>query len=244
MSVPESTAETLHIAAQAADDKGGEDLVALDVSGPLPLVDVFLLASGRSERNVDAIAGEIEDRVNEAGVKTLRREGRGEGRWVLLDFGGSKGQMPTGALLLGPNGALYGTASQLAYELRPPSSGSGAWTEHQLYSFTGATGDAYSPQSGFVAGPGPVLYGQSVGGGASNLGTVYQLTPPAVQGGAWTENVLYSFQGGTDGSVPVGPLVRPHPRSQGRRPHPPRPTPRPQPHPPAHQETPASPTPA
>lgn len=88
MSVPESTAETLHIAAQAADDKGGEDLVALDVSGPLPLVDVFLLASGRSERNVDAIAGEIEDRVNEAGVKTLRREGRGEGRWVLLDFGG------------------------------------------------------------------------------------------------------------------------------------------------------------
>ncbi len=88
MSVPESTAETLHIAARAADDKGGEDLVALDVSGPLPLVDVFLLASGRSERNVDAIAGEIEDRVNEAGVKTLRREGRGEGRWVLLDFGG------------------------------------------------------------------------------------------------------------------------------------------------------------
>jgi len=135
----------------------------------------------------------------------------GAGGWtdtVLLDFGGSKGQMPTGALLLGPNGALYGTASQLAYELRPPSSGSGAWTEHQLYSFTGATGDAYSPQSGFVAGPGPVLYGQSVGGGASNLGTVYQLTPPAVQGGAWTENVLYSFQGGTDGSVPVGPLVR------------------------------------
>jgi ribosome-associated protein len=88
VSVPESTAETLHIAARAADDKGGEDLVALDVSGPLPLVDVFLLASGRSERNVDAIAGEIEDRVNEAGVKTLRREGRGEGRWVLLDFGG------------------------------------------------------------------------------------------------------------------------------------------------------------
>jgi ribosome-associated protein len=88
VSVPEATAETLHIAARAADDKGGEDLVALDVSGPLPLVDVFLLASGRSERNVDAIAGEIEDRVNEAGVKTLRREGRGEGRWVLLDFGG------------------------------------------------------------------------------------------------------------------------------------------------------------
>jgi ribosome-associated protein len=48
---------------------------------------VFLLATGRSERNVVAIAGEIEDKMLEAGVKTLRREGRAEGRWVLLDFG-------------------------------------------------------------------------------------------------------------------------------------------------------------
>lgn len=87
MSVPADTLSTLSMAAHAADSKGGEDLVALDVSGPLPLVDVFLLVSGRSERNVDAIAGEIEDRVNESGVKTLRREGRGQGRWVLLDFG-------------------------------------------------------------------------------------------------------------------------------------------------------------
>ncbi|GIT79194.1 ribosomal silencing factor RsfS [Leifsonia sp. LS1] len=79
--------EILQIAAAAADAKGGEDLVALDVSGPLPLTDAFLLATGRVERNVLAIAGEVEDRLNEAGVKTLRREGRAEGRWVLLDFG-------------------------------------------------------------------------------------------------------------------------------------------------------------
>jgi ribosome-associated protein len=75
------------IAAIAADSKQAEDLVALDVSGPLPLTDVFLLASGRSERNVLAIASEVEDQLNDAGVKTLRREGRAEGRWVLLDFG-------------------------------------------------------------------------------------------------------------------------------------------------------------
>jgi ribosome-associated protein len=79
--------DVLQLAARAADSKGGEDLVALDVSGPLPLADVFLLATGRSERNVVAIAGEIEDKLNEAGVKTLRREGRSEGRWILLDFG-------------------------------------------------------------------------------------------------------------------------------------------------------------
>jgi ribosome-associated protein len=79
--------ELVRIAALAADEKSGEDLVALDVSGPLPLTDVFLLATGRNERNVQSIAGEIEDKLNQAGVKTLRREGRTEGRWILLDFG-------------------------------------------------------------------------------------------------------------------------------------------------------------
>jgi ribosome-associated protein len=79
--------ELVKVAALAADSKQAEDLVALDVSGPLPLTDVFLIATGRNERNVVAIAGEIEDKMLEAGVKTLRREGRAEGRWILLDFG-------------------------------------------------------------------------------------------------------------------------------------------------------------
>lgn len=79
--------EILAVAALAADSKQGEDLVALDVSGPLPLTDIFFLVTGRNERNVQAIAGEIEDRMLEAGVKPLRREGRAEGRWILLDFG-------------------------------------------------------------------------------------------------------------------------------------------------------------
>lgn len=79
--------ELLTVAALAADSKQADDLVALDVSGPLPLTDIFLLASGRNERNVQAIAGEIEDRMIAAGAKPLRREGRAEGRWILLDFG-------------------------------------------------------------------------------------------------------------------------------------------------------------
>jgi ribosome-associated protein len=83
----EHARELLRIASAAADDKQGEDLVALDVSGPLPLTDIFLLATGRNERNVMSIAGEIEDKLIEAGAKPLRREGRSEGRWVLLDFG-------------------------------------------------------------------------------------------------------------------------------------------------------------
>ena len=75
------------VAARAADSKQGEDLVALDVSGPLPLADAFLLVTGRNERNVQAIASEVEDRMIQAGAKPLRREGRAEGRWILLDFG-------------------------------------------------------------------------------------------------------------------------------------------------------------
>ena len=87
MAASDRALELVRIAALAADSKSGEDLVALDVSGPLPLTDVFLLATGRNERNVLSIASEVEDKLNEAGVKTLRREGRAEGRWVLLDFG-------------------------------------------------------------------------------------------------------------------------------------------------------------
>lgn len=79
--------ELLKVAAAAADSKAGEDLVAIDVSNPLPLADIFLIVTGRSERNVVAIAGEIEDKLIEAGYKPLRREGRAEGRWVLVDFG-------------------------------------------------------------------------------------------------------------------------------------------------------------
>ncbi|GAB3606103.1 ribosome silencing factor [Conyzicola nivalis] len=79
--------ELVNVAAAAADSKQAEDIVALDVSGPLPLTDVFLIATGRNERNVVAIAGEIEDKMLEAGAKTIRREGRAEGRWILLDFG-------------------------------------------------------------------------------------------------------------------------------------------------------------
>jgi ribosome-associated protein len=87
MQSPETAEEMLRLAAEAAIAKGGEDLVALNVSEPLPLVDIFLLVTGNSERNVAAIADEIEDRLIESGHKRVRREGRAEARWVLLDFG-------------------------------------------------------------------------------------------------------------------------------------------------------------
>ena len=87
MTASDNARELLRLAAAAADSKSGEDLVALDVSEPLPLADIFLLVTGRSERNAVAIATEIEDVLNGAGTRTLRREGRSDGRWILLDFG-------------------------------------------------------------------------------------------------------------------------------------------------------------
>ena len=87
MTASTESIDLAQLAARAADSKQAENLVALDVSGPLPLADVFLLASGRNERNVTAIAEEVIDRLGENGVKVIRREGLSEGRWVLLDFG-------------------------------------------------------------------------------------------------------------------------------------------------------------
>ncbi len=79
--------ELVQAAAEAADDKQAFDPVALDVSGVLAFADAFLLLSGRNERQVNAIADAVEDQLQELGTRRLRREGAGEGRWVLLDFG-------------------------------------------------------------------------------------------------------------------------------------------------------------
>ena len=67
--------------------KGASEPVALDVRERLALTDSFLLVSGRSERNTRAIADAIEEELHRAGVKLSRREGKSDGRWILLEFG-------------------------------------------------------------------------------------------------------------------------------------------------------------
>lgn len=79
--------EALGVALRAADSKGATEPVALDVAEHFGLADVFLVLTGSVERNVQAISDEIEDEMNAAGIRTIRREGRATGRWVLLDFG-------------------------------------------------------------------------------------------------------------------------------------------------------------
>jgi ribosome-associated protein len=74
-------------AARAAAELKAEEIIALDVSEQLVLTDSFLIASGSNERQVNAIVDAVEEALHKQGAKPLRREGRSEGRWVLLDFG-------------------------------------------------------------------------------------------------------------------------------------------------------------
>jgi ribosome-associated protein len=75
------------LAAKAAEEKLAENPVALDVSDPFGLADIFLLVSGGNERQIVAIAEEVENRMRQAGHKARVLEGKQSGRWVLMDFG-------------------------------------------------------------------------------------------------------------------------------------------------------------
>ncbi len=86
MSASARAIELTEKAARAAAAVKAEDLLAIDVSRHLPFADVFLLASGSSERQVLAIAERVEEVLGGDGDLTIRKEGTRQGRWVLLDF--------------------------------------------------------------------------------------------------------------------------------------------------------------
>jgi len=87
MAATEHSLNIIRTAALAAADKLADNLVALDVSERLGITDAFLIASADSERQVNAIVDGIEEAlIEEHDVRPVRREGRGLGRWVLLDY--------------------------------------------------------------------------------------------------------------------------------------------------------------
>lgn len=86
MTATDRALELARTAATAASDKLAEDVLILDVSSQLVITDCFVLASAPTERQVRAIIDEVEARLREQGARPARREGEGEGRWVLLDF--------------------------------------------------------------------------------------------------------------------------------------------------------------
>jgi uncharacterized repeat protein (TIGR03803 family) len=148
---------------------------------------------------------------------------------VLYSFqGGTDGAGPAGGVVFGPDGSLYGAtqfggadncspmaACGAVFQVTPQKDGS--WTETVLYVFKGkASNDGEYPEGGLIADSAGNLYGTTAYGGTGDCvllgikggcGTVYELSPPAEHGGAWTETILYSFLTAKQGYVPNGDLV-------------------------------------
>jgi uncharacterized repeat protein (TIGR03803 family) len=83
--------------------------------------------------------------------------------------------------------------------------GTGAAAQEKvLHSFSSST-DGFEPFAGLIFDAAGNLYGTTSAGGASDLGTVFELTPSA--GGTWTEKLLWSFGNGTDGREPEAGLI-------------------------------------
>src|SRR5260370_29561015 len=82
-----------------------------------------------------------------------------------------------------------------------------AATESLLYTFKETT--SFWPQGGLIEDSAGNLYGTTRAGGTYGVGTIFELSPPAVLGGAWTITTLYNFLPyGSGGYVPVSDLVR------------------------------------
>jgi ribosome-associated protein len=71
---------------KAAVEKKAQDPVLLELKGISSITDYFLLCSGRSDRQVQAIAQGIEEALKKKGIRPLGQEGIEGGRWVLLDY--------------------------------------------------------------------------------------------------------------------------------------------------------------
>jgi hypothetical protein len=142
------------------------------------------------------------------------------------------GEFPAGGVIADASGSIYGTTSYggtgdcvllgikggcgTVYEFSPPGTEGGAWTYAILYSFKGEN-DGYLPNGDLVFDGTGNLYGSTAFGGGKGTtcdpgyyqycGTVFKLSPPKTKGGKWTEQVLHSFAGGTDGASPNGDLA-------------------------------------
>jgi ribosome-associated protein len=74
-------------AVAAALDRKANDLRVLQLQAVTDFTDYFVVCGGTSERQVQAIAEGIEERLRAEGVRPLATEGYGPGQWVLLDYG-------------------------------------------------------------------------------------------------------------------------------------------------------------
>lgn len=78
--------EALKIAIKAVDDKKGIDILALDISAVATFADYFLISSGDSARQIQAIADEVEQRLAATGLRPAHVEGYAHAEWILMDY--------------------------------------------------------------------------------------------------------------------------------------------------------------
>ncbi len=150
--------------------------------------------------------------------------------WVLTPLynfrGGNDGATPYARVVFGPDGILYGTTRQgggsgcggngcgTVFMLRPPATVCESvlcyWNETVIYRFTGRSDGAAPGNGDLVFDAAGNIYGTTISGGSGNCeygtgcGVIYKLTSA---NGSWTESVLYSFSGGSDGGNPFAGVV-------------------------------------
>jgi hypothetical protein len=147
---------------------------------------------------------------------------------VLYRFqGGYDAAFPSGGVTLDSKGALYGMTTAggqrggcggggcgTVYKLTPPVPPATQWKETVLERFTKNGEYGYSPSGSLIIDSQGALYGTNeLGGlrgcpavifGGVGCGAVFKLTPPVPPATQWTETLLYYFQGGQDGYLPMG----------------------------------------
>ncbi|MFN4354109.1 ribosome silencing factor [Parvibaculum sp.] len=81
------SSEMLALVLESLEEDKAEDVVSIDLTGKTPIADHMVVASGRSQRHVGAVADHLLRRLKEAGFGNAQVEGMKQGDWVLIDGG-------------------------------------------------------------------------------------------------------------------------------------------------------------
>ena len=154
----------------------------------------------------------------EIGCGTVFKLSKRNSSWLLaslFSFAGRDGAYPMTPVTVGPNGILFGTTSVggvcqsspfgcgTVFRLTPPPHAPASiiysWEELLLHEFTGNNDGGPEPGA-LIFDSGGNIYGTSFFGGPTGNGLVFEFSP---SGNNWIESVLYTFQGGADGSGPL-----------------------------------------
>jgi ribosome-associated protein len=79
--------ETLKIVLDRLEEMKAEDLVTIDLTDKTTIADLMVVASGRSNRHVGAVADDVVEHLKKSGLKNIRVQGQPHCDWVLIDAG-------------------------------------------------------------------------------------------------------------------------------------------------------------